>query len=355
MGRMFESSHVRAAVLLPLMALAPVGLAVRPAHANHLPADKIGVSASVMEVMTATASPVGPVSSGPIVLLQATLRNSSPTDLMIKVTGECALWTEIVSPSSDAKASVKIWTEMDGTPVPVTTDANGDGVNDDPDDGRVVFSNRDFQITSLLSVDILRLFIGTRSANAFNWITLNVGSGIHSIVVKAQLDVQVTGAGVAKAAVGKRTLIVEPAKLANDATVSFSDPPPADAPQLPETQGMRWGVVGPNPFDRAVELELLAGRAGPRRGHDLRRGRAAGGATLRRPGRRRRPPTALGWSRWAGPPGAPGRLPGPGADGEGDGDDSSLPDAMSEPVMQRYRTKTTGDVARTVPWSNRSQ
>ena len=260
---MFESSHVRAAVLLPLMALAPLGLAVRPAHANHLPADKIGVSASVMEVMTATASPIGPVSSGPIVLLQATLRNSSPTDLMIKVTGECALWTEIVSPSSDAKASVKIWTEMDGRPVPVTTDANGDGVNDDPDDGRVVFSNRDFQITSLLSVDLLRLFIGTRSANAFNWITLNVGSGIHSIVVKAQLDVQVTGAGVAKAAVGKRTLIVEPAKLANDATVSFTDPPPADAPQPPEAQGMRWGVVGPNPFDRAVELELLAGRAGP--------------------------------------------------------------------------------------------
>jgi len=245
------------------MALAPVGLAVRPAHANHLPADKIGMSASVMEVMTATASPIGPVSSGPIVLLQATLRNSSPTDLMIKVTGECALWTEIVSPSSDAKASVKIWTEMDGRPVPVTTDANGDGVNDDPDDGRVVFSNRDFQITSLLSVDLLRLFIGTRSANAFNWITLNVGSGIHSIVVKAQLDVQVTGAGVAKAAVGKRTLIVEPAKLANDATVSFADPPPADAPQPPEAQGMRWGVVGPNPFDRVVELELLAGRAGP--------------------------------------------------------------------------------------------
>jgi len=245
------------------MALAPVGLAVRPAHANHLPADKIGVSASVMEVMTATASPIGPVSSGPIVLLQATLRNSSPTDLMIKVKGECALWTEIVSPSSDAKASVKIWTEMDGRPVPVTTDANGDGVNDDPDDGRVVFSNRDFQITSLLSVDLLRLFIGTRSANAFNWITLNVGSGIHSIVVKAQLDVHATGAGVAQAAVGKRTLIVEPAKLANDATVSFADPPPADAPQPPEAQGMRWGVVGPNPFDRAVELELLAGRAGP--------------------------------------------------------------------------------------------
>jgi len=37
--------------------------------------------------------------------------------------------------------------------------------------------------------------------------------------VKARLDTLVAGAAVAKAAVGKRTLIVEPAKLANDITI----------------------------------------------------------------------------------------------------------------------------------------
>src|SRR5919198_115277 len=66
--------------------------------------------------------------------------------------------------------------------------------------------------------DAIRLFQKTRSANAFNWGALNVGNGIHTLVVKAQLDASVTGVGTfAQAAVGKRTLVVQPAKLANDA------------------------------------------------------------------------------------------------------------------------------------------
>ncbi len=218
-----------------VLTIAPASPAVRPARANHLPADKIGVSASVMQVMVATASPVGPVSSGTVTLLQATLRNSSPTDLMIQVSAECALWTDIVSPSSDAKASVKVWAELDGSPVPVTTDSNGDGVNDDPDDGKVVFASRDFQIAGLLSADVLKLYLSTRNADEFNWITLNVGSGIHSLVVKGRLDVQVTGTGYAKAAIGKRTLIAEPAKLANDATVSMLKPSATPYPIQPAT------------------------------------------------------------------------------------------------------------------------
>ena len=171
------------------------------------------------------------------------------------------LVSRAVSPNSDARASVKIWTELDGTPVPVTFDSNGDGVFDDPDDGRVVFANRDFQITSLITADILKLFLNTRSANAFNWVAMNVGSGIHSLVVKSQLDVQVTGAGLAKAAVGRRTLVAEPAKLSNDATVLL-DPPAEDVPPS-ALLGLQWGAVGPNPFHGTLDLELRAGRSGP--------------------------------------------------------------------------------------------
>src|SRR5436309_8253183 len=245
-----------------VLTIALGGPAVRPARANHLPADKIGVSASVMQVMVATASPVGPVSSGTVMLLQATLRNSSPTDLMIQVSAECGLWTDIVSPSSDAKASVKVWVELDGSPVPVTTDSNGDGVNDDPDDGKVVFANRDFQITGLLSADVLKLYLSTRNADEFNWITLNVGSGIHSLVVKGRLDVQVTGAGYAKAAIGKRTLIAEPAKLANDATVSYVEQAPIDL-QPSDPIGLYWGAIQPgSPSDGAADLALFARSTG---------------------------------------------------------------------------------------------
>jgi len=171
-----------------------------------MPADKIGVSASTIEVMDTTQPQ-------PVTLLTATLRTSSPTDLMIKVTGECALWTNVSSPDGLAQANVKVWVEMDGAPVPVTSDPAQGG----PDDGKVVFCNREFQVVSI--VDVLQLFLRTRAAQAFNWVTLNVGSGIHTIEVKARLDTLVAGAAVAKAAVGKRTLIVEPAKLANDITI----------------------------------------------------------------------------------------------------------------------------------------
>jgi hypothetical protein len=57
------------------------------------------------------------------------------------------------------------------------------------------------------------------SANAFNWIWLNAGSGQHTIVVKADLVVTEIGTAAAQAAVGNRTLVVEPEKLANDIAI----------------------------------------------------------------------------------------------------------------------------------------
>jgi hypothetical protein len=87
------------------------------------------------------------------------------------------------------------------------------------------------------AIDAERDFIRTKTANAFNWLALNVGKGIHTIEVKADLDVSSTGTlgteetpcpdttvpgtggTCAEAFVGNRTLIVEPAKLANDASV----------------------------------------------------------------------------------------------------------------------------------------
>ena len=112
-----------------------------------------------------------------------------------------------------------VWVELDGAAVPVTGDSNADGVFDDPDDGKVVFCNRAFKISApVVGPGVVNLFQKTRSTHAFNWGALNVGNGIHTLVVKAQLDASVTGVGTfAQAAVGKRTLVVEPAKLANDA------------------------------------------------------------------------------------------------------------------------------------------
>ena len=205
-------------VLVAVGAVALVLIARPEARATHQPADKINVSASIVEVMQ-TQAVLGAGSSGPVTLLSATFRNSTPTDLIIQVTGECALWTDITTPESEAAATVTVWVELDGVAVPVTSDSNADGVFDDPDDGKVVFCNRAFKISApVVGPGVVNLFQKTRSTHAFNWGALNVGNGIHTLVVKAQLDASVTGVGTfAQAAVGKRTLVVEPAKLANDA------------------------------------------------------------------------------------------------------------------------------------------
>jgi hypothetical protein len=192
------------------------GRVVSQAGADHLPADKVVASGSALEVL-------GPeVTEGSesleATLLTGRLRSSSPTDLLFSVTAECALWTNIVvvgNNASEAVATVKIWVELDGTPVPVAA-------NDSTETGKVVFCNRAFrqEIENLDDEDaIFRTFIRTRAANAFNWALLNVGPGVHSIEVKARLESEVEGTGTAMAAVGKRTLTVDPVKMANDASI----------------------------------------------------------------------------------------------------------------------------------------
>jgi hypothetical protein len=165
-------------------------------------------------------------------LLTGTLRTSSPEDLIFRVTTECALWTNIGTQGNafaESEAAVKLWVTLDGNTIPVASD-------DVNDPGHVVFCNRAWrqEMTGVNSEDsnlTLKQFMRTRDANAFNWITFNVGNGIHTIELKAQLDLNLQGGPLpgdapgmatnlyAQAGVGKRVLIVEPVKLANDASI----------------------------------------------------------------------------------------------------------------------------------------
>lgn len=219
-----------AATMTAALVLA-AGASLLPVQATHLPADKIGVAASSLEVMSAEFSPLAAVGTprplagllgeaGPdttsetVSLFGATMRSSTPTDLIIRVTAECALWTNVTvegNADSEAIATVKVWAELDGDPVLVTSD--------DPDEGKVVFCNRAYRMQTLEQENenfTINTFLRTRNAVAFQWIALNVGHGVHTLEVFAELETQVTGTGEAKAAVGKRVLAVEPVKLAND-------------------------------------------------------------------------------------------------------------------------------------------
>jgi hypothetical protein len=187
-----------------------------PAEATHRPANKMAVAGSSIEILSIE---LGEGEHSEVVeLLRGTMKASNPTDLVIAVTAECALWTDVTTVGNDeseASASVKVWVEDNGAPVPVSSD-------DELETGKVVFCNRAYkQVTTLFDDEdaTIEHFLRDRHADGFNWITLDVGHGLHEYVVKAQIDLNVEGTGMAKAAIGKRTLVVSPERLANDATI----------------------------------------------------------------------------------------------------------------------------------------
>jgi hypothetical protein len=171
---------------------------------DSMPADKAAVAGSKVEVIDPGET---------VTLLAAKLRTSSPSDLIFEVTAECALTTNITTVGNDmsrAFGQVKVWVEIDGVEVPV---AAGDA------DGRVVFCNRAYerQTSGFDDQDAtIKTFLETRNANAFNWMALNVGNGIHTVAVKGELTKEQTDNAMAKAAVGNRTLLIEPTKAAHN-------------------------------------------------------------------------------------------------------------------------------------------
>lgn len=232
-----EKASRSGAVAFALGALALALVAnsmLRPAGATHQPADKVSVGASTLEVLSSQSTPG--TKDETVELMSSTLKTSSPTDLILSVTAECALWTNVATAGNDSSESiarVEVWIEIDKAIVPVSsTEPAGSTSAVDPADqgsrGRVVFCNRAMQLKTEnfnddSSDDVIKLFNRTRYANAFNWVALNLGNGVHEVKVFARLVAKLVSDGnpseqLAKAAVGKRTLVIEPAKLANDAT-----------------------------------------------------------------------------------------------------------------------------------------
>ena len=180
------------------------------AIANHEPANKVSAAGSSTELVPAT-EPVGTV------ILSEQVKTSTPSDLILGVTAECSITTDVTTVGTDtqgAEGTLKFWVEVDGVPVPVA--------QDDPDAGRVVFCNRLYERTTQFADQdaMIKTFLRTRNANGFNWMALNVGHGVHTIEVKAQLTTDATARASATGVIGNRTLIVEPVKSANDEVVT---------------------------------------------------------------------------------------------------------------------------------------
>lgn len=170
-------------------------------------------------------------------ILSASFRTSKPEDLLIGVSLECSILTNVVikggptatTETSSAEGTVKVWVELDGKTVPIQDastppqDPAASAAGDASD--HVTFCDRLHQRTVTDQEDPADGIDGsadyqrTKSANAFNWVRLNAGSGMHTLVVKADLTTSADQNNFAEAIIGNRTLVIEPTKLANDAVI----------------------------------------------------------------------------------------------------------------------------------------
>lgn len=202
--------------------------AANTANATHEPANK----------GAAAGSDVRPVDDATPILSE-TMKVSSPEDVIINVSTECAIITELITNNADTSAnafgSVRLWVEIDGRRVPVatddTTEDDDDVVNDDGDEsdiGEVTFCNRAYSRTVTDGenegglIDEESDAIHSLAANSFQWLALDTGvvyddpangNNILTVELWADYDVVEETNSVADAFVGSRTMIIEPVKV----------------------------------------------------------------------------------------------------------------------------------------------
>ena len=215
----------RAVGALAVVAVVPGAFAVGSAVAGSgTPADKMVAAGSTTKVLEDPA---------PVTILTGTMKTSKPTDVMIQTTLECSILTSLTTDnenkSSSAMNQVRVWAEVDGKVVALqqTSSPPQDPTAAGGDADKVTFCERTYQrsvenqeqLDLLGEVDSEQDYIDTKSAHGFNWVQMNLGSGLHTIAIKAQFTKSETGAGTTSAYIGNRSLIVEPTKMANDAVI----------------------------------------------------------------------------------------------------------------------------------------
>lgn len=204
------------ALSLPLAIGAPFGDDGEPKAAN-----KTAASGSSFQYLGTAASPL-PATT----ILDTYIKTSGPQDALIQLSLECSLVTDVYSTTLDdhpegytatgrAEAHVVVWVEIDGEPVTV-------GGSDT--DGQITFCDRVHQ-QEISDIDddtgnfTIRQLQETMTANAFNWVALDLGAGVHHVEVKATIEAGNTEGSFAEGGIEKRTLVVEPVHFPTGATL----------------------------------------------------------------------------------------------------------------------------------------
>jgi len=165
-------------------------------------------------------------------VMSANLKTSNVADLFVDVSMVTGLYTQTKSKSSGtestsvASGTVAVRVLLDGTPGLAFPDSSGDGV---------IFDQRIQTLSTLLqgfvescsptcsvtAPEEVELILDTTAAHSFNFILLNVGTGVHTIKVQAKLSTDTTGTdpgnvSVANAVFGLGSMTVDSVRLVND-------------------------------------------------------------------------------------------------------------------------------------------
>jgi hypothetical protein len=208
MVRLARRSPILTALVVLLLAAAAVIVRQQAYAASSLPADKMTVTASSTSVQ-------GPGTDVPV--LQAQMKTSTPADLLLQVTSECTILSQITNMGNSTQtyvAKVELSLTVDGKTVPVVppaTTTGATGQTSGTDDGHVVFCNREFTRTTTFNTsnESIKDIENTEQSDAFQWVALNVGNGVHTIVVHATFTDTNGGDTFAHGVIDKRSLTAQ--------------------------------------------------------------------------------------------------------------------------------------------------
>lgn len=171
-------------------------------------------------------------------ILTETVKTSKPTDLLLSVTAECSIITDVATvgdQTQQAGGKIEVFLTMNNDPTPLMpTGGTGPSHPTQGDTAEVVFANQVYRKSTTVGLDDQmdrhQTYLETKHANAFNWAVLNAQSGVHTIHVWARYTENETTSATATGMIGNRSLVVQPVKCQVHETVVDGTPLPAPLP-----------------------------------------------------------------------------------------------------------------------------
>jgi len=205
------------------------------AWAQGTPSSKATAAINTVSVSCpSSTTTTGACDTGWVNVMSATIKTSNIADLFVSPSLVTGLFTSTTvkgngsgtTSTSVAMGAVQVRVLLDGHPGFAYPDSSGDGVTFDQRI-QTLTAKLGFILTDCiasggvgceLTPEEIELVLDTTSAHSYNFILLNVGSGVHSVTIQAKASSRSTtigGAAVSNAIFGLGSLTVDSVRLVN--------------------------------------------------------------------------------------------------------------------------------------------